>query len=91
MPLATCLSVLTVLWVILLVLTDKQLFDFCIIKMLSSLEEEKFFIFAFLHRQIPISTKRKVIDVNGNTCSILLWAVTSLRTLPCVNNSFQIL
>lgn len=51
MPLATCLLVLSVLWVILLVLTDKQLFDLCIIKMLPSPEKEIFFIFAFLHRQ----------------------------------------
>lgn len=42
---------LTVLWVIPLVLTDKQLFDLCVIKIFSSPEEETLFIFVFLHRQ----------------------------------------
>lgn len=79
---------LTLLWVTLTVLTDKQLFELCEIK-LSSLEEEIFFPFVFLHRQSHISIKRKVVN-NGNASSISLWVVTLLRTLPYIN-SFHIL
>lgn len=80
---------LTLLWVILTVLTDNQLFELCEIKILSSLEEEIFLTFVFLHRQNRISTKRKVVN-NRNASSISLWVVTLLRTLPYIN-SFHIL
>ena len=80
---------LTLLCVILTVLTDNQLFELLEIKILSSLEEEIFLTFVFLHRQNRISTKRKVVN-NRDASSISLWVVTLLRTLPYIN-SFHIL
>ena len=77
---------LTVLCVMLLVLINKQWFDFYILKFYFLWKRKYSF---FLHRENTYKHEEEVIDLNGNASSISLWAVTLLRTLPYIN-SFHI-